>query len=139
MAVSEQVNARVKAVPGDVFATDCPGREILDHVTTRWATLILGALAERSMRFYELRSKIGGISEKMLSQNLKTLVRDGLVTRTVEPSVPPKVSYCLTGTGSELTGVLWSLVTWIGAHTAEIKAAQDRHDLAAEGSVKRLA
>jgi DNA-binding HxlR family transcriptional regulator len=80
------------------------------------------------MRFYELRTKIGGISEKMLSQNLRTLARDGLIIRTVEPSTPPKVSYALTGTGTGLTPPLWRLVEWIGRHTDQILTAQERHD-----------
>ncbi|GAB3895484.1 hypothetical protein GCM10029964_075440 [Kibdelosporangium lantanae] len=75
---------------GDVYNNGCPGQMIVEHVTSRWAPLILTALGDGTMRFYELRDKIGGISEKVLSQKLRTLVRDGLVARTVEPSTPPR-------------------------------------------------
>src|SRR6476620_3942559 len=80
---------------------------MVDHVTSRWATLILASLVAGPHRFSELNAKIGGISEKMLSQNLRTLVRDGLVKRTVTPTVPPQVSYGHTPLGADLTVQLW--------------------------------
>jgi DNA-binding HxlR family transcriptional regulator len=110
----------------DVFQRDCAGRDILDHVTSRWATLILASLVAGPHRFSELNAKIGGISEKMLSQNLRTRVRDGLVT----PTVPPQVSYSHTPLGADLTVQLWGLVSWIGNHTNDILEAQVRHDAA---------
>ncbi|MEV4896171.1 helix-turn-helix domain-containing protein [Nonomuraea sp. NPDC055795] len=84
----------------DAFNSDCPGREVFTHVTSRWGMLIMVALRDGPLRFYLLRDRIGGISEKMLSQSLRGLVRDGLVHREVEPSVPPKVTYSLTGLGT---------------------------------------
>ena len=116
---------------GDVFNSDCPGRTVFTHVTSRWGMLILAALRDGPLRFYLLRDRIGGISEKMLSQNLRELVRDGLVDREVEPSVPPKVSYSLTPLGEGLAGSLQTLLTWIGTHTPDVIAAQRRHDAAA--------
>jgi hypothetical protein len=110
MSVSPHVSPLTEPASRDVFDSDCPGREILDQSPAAG------------------RTKIGGISEKMLSQSLKTLVRDGLVTRTVEPSVPPKVSYSLTETGGDLTHVLWELVGWIGIHTEHIRATQQQND-----------
>jgi DNA-binding HxlR family transcriptional regulator len=113
---------------GDVYNNGCPGQMIVEHVTSRWAPLILTALGDGTMRFYELRDKIGGISEKVLSQKLRTLVRDGLVARTVEPSTPPKVSYALTPLGTGLADQLQGLIKWIVANGSEILAAQHAHD-----------
>ncbi|WP_043253960.1 winged helix-turn-helix transcriptional regulator [Streptomyces sp. Tu6071] len=117
------------AADGDAFRGDCPGRTVLDHVTSRWGVLILASLRAGPLRFYELRDRIGGISEKMLSQNLRVLVRDGLVDREVEPTVPPKVSYALTSLGRELSDPLQSLIDWIATRTPQIVAAQRSHDL----------
>ncbi|WP_395966652.1 winged helix-turn-helix transcriptional regulator [Actinomadura sp. 6N118] len=112
----------------DVFNSDCPGRAVFTHVTSRWGMLILAALHDGPLRFYLLRDRIGGISEKMLSQNLRELVRDGLVDRRVEPSVPPKVFYSLTPLGQGLAASLRGLLAWIGSHTTDVIAAQRRHD-----------
>ncbi|RBQ20147.1 transcriptional regulator [Spongiactinospora rosea] len=112
----------------DVFQRDCPGRVVIDHIAGRWGMLILVALCERPMRFFMLRDRIGGISEKMLSQTLKTLVRDGLVAREVEPSTPPKVTYRLTPLGGELAGAVRTLVGFIGERVPAIMAAQRRYD-----------
>src|SRR5690606_1052010 len=113
---------------GTVFDPDCPARTVLDHVTSRWGVLILRTLAGGPVRFAGLRDRIGGISEKMLSQTLRTLARDGLVERTVEPTSPPQVSYALTALGTELTGPLGELVDWIARRAPEVVAAQDAHD-----------
>lgn len=96
MGVGTEAGRRTAPDPGDAFNSDCPGRTVLDHVCSRWGTLILLSLRDRPARFYELRDTIGGISEKMLSQNLRTLTRDGLIHREVEPATPPKVTYSLT-------------------------------------------
>ena len=114
----------------EVFLGDCPERAILDQITNRWATLILSALMAGPIRFSALKSKLGGISQKMLSQNLKTLVRDGLVERSVEPTIPPQVSYALTELGAELTTPLVGLIRWISAHTDQILELQAQHDAA---------
>jgi DNA-binding HxlR family transcriptional regulator len=112
----------------DAFNSDCPAREVLEHITTRWGMLILAALGENPRRFSELHATIGGISEKMLSQTLRTLVRDGLVTRTVEPATPPRVSYELTPLGQGLTTSLEPFLSWIRQHTIDVVTAQRRHD-----------
>lgn len=112
----------------DVFNSECPGRTVFTHVTSRWGMLILAALRGGPLRFYLLRDRIGGISEKMLSQNLRDLVRDGLVHREVEPSAPPKVSYSLTPLGEGLAATLQTLLSWIASHTADVITAQHRHD-----------
>ncbi|MFD0683605.1 winged helix-turn-helix transcriptional regulator [Actinomadura fibrosa] len=115
----------------DVFRRDCPARVVLDHVSGRWGVLVLTALGGGDLRFFELRERIEGISEKMLSQTLRTLVRDGLVVRTVEPSVPPKVSYGLTGLGRGIGEPLRALTGWIKEHAPEIVGAQLAYDEAA--------
>jgi DNA-binding HxlR family transcriptional regulator len=118
---------------GDVFHTDCPARQVLDHVTSRWGVWVLMALRERQLRFYELRERIEGISEKMLSQTLRALVRDGLVARTVAPSTPPRVSYALTPLGQGTSEPLASMFAWIRDHAADIVAGQAEFDRAANG------
>jgi len=118
---------------GDVFHTDCPARQVLDHVTSRWGVWVLVALRERQLRFYELRERIEGISEKMLSQTLRALVRDGLVARTVTPSSPPRVSYALTPLGQGTSEPLASMFAWIRDHAADIVAGQAEFDRAADG------
>ncbi|WP_157250387.1 winged helix-turn-helix transcriptional regulator [Nonomuraea typhae] len=112
---------------GKEFDKDCPGRAILDHVTGRWGVLILSTLSPGPLRFYELRNRVDGISDKILIQNLRVLAADGLVERTVVPTSPPKVSYALTELGQGLGGHLQSLLDWIVAHTADITEAQRRH------------
>ncbi|MBF8189073.1 helix-turn-helix transcriptional regulator [Nonomuraea sp. K274] len=100
----------------------------MEHVTGRWVPLILAALTPGPMRFFELRRRIDGISEKMLSAKLRILVRDGLVERTVEPTTPSQVSYELTELGQGLSRPFAQLVRWISAHTPEVIAAQQRYD-----------
>jgi DNA-binding HxlR family transcriptional regulator len=112
----------------DAFNSECPAREVLEHITGRWGMLILAPLGEGPRRFSELHVTIGGISEKMLSQTLRTLVRDGLVARTVEPTAPPRVSYELTPLGRGLTKSLEPFLGWIRQHTIDVVAAQRRHD-----------
>ncbi|TQM15493.1 winged helix-turn-helix transcriptional regulator [Pseudonocardia kunmingensis] len=121
----------------DAFNSDCPGRTVFVHLTNRWGILILTALRDGPLRFYLLRDRIGGISEKMLSQNLRAFVRDGLIEREVEPSVPPKVSYALTPLGVGAAEPLKALVAWIGTHTPEVLAAQERHDAATGRTTER--
>ncbi|MEU9064166.1 helix-turn-helix domain-containing protein [Streptomyces sp. NPDC048430] len=86
----------------DVFHTDCPARGVVDHVTSRWGVWVLISLRSRSLRFYELRESIQGISEKMLAQTLRALVQDGLIWREVEPTTPPQVTYGLTEFGRDV-------------------------------------
>ncbi|MCY0931874.1 helix-turn-helix domain-containing protein [Streptomyces sp. H27-H1] len=86
----------------DVFHTACPARGVVDHVTSKWGVWVLISLRSRSLRFYELRESIQGISEKMLAQTLRALVQDGLVWREVEPTTPPQVTYGLTEFGRDV-------------------------------------
>ncbi|MGW2013147.1 winged helix-turn-helix transcriptional regulator [Streptomyces nigrescens] len=86
----------------EVFHTDCPARDVVDHVTSRWGIWVLISLRSNDLRFYELRNSIQGISEKMLTQTLRALVKDGLVRREVEPTTPSQVTYGLTEFGQEI-------------------------------------
>lgn len=112
----------------EVFHSDCPARTVLDHVTSRWGVWVLMALRDKELRFFELRTAIDGISEKMLSQTLRTLVRDGLVWRRVEPTTPPQVSYGLTPLGQGTSGPLGDLFEWIRSHANDILAVQAGFD-----------
>ncbi|WP_232246672.1 winged helix-turn-helix transcriptional regulator [Kitasatospora mediocidica] len=85
-----------------MFHTDCPARDVVDHVTSRWGVWVLISLRSNDLRFYELRESIQGVSEKMLAQTLRGLVQDGLVWREVEPTTPPQVTYGLTEFGREV-------------------------------------
>ena len=105
---------------GLVLSTACPSREILEHLSSKWSLLVLHCLSEGVHRFSELKVKIEGISEKMLSQTLKTLEQDGLVLRTVYPIVPPKVEYQLTILGSQAANKVNELISWIERNIPEI-------------------
>lgn len=98
---------------GQLFAADCPSRGVLDHVTSRWGVLALVALRDGTLRFSELRRRIGGVSEKMLAQTLQVLEEDGFVLRTAYPEVPPRVDYRLTPLGAEVAAHVATLVDWI--------------------------
>lgn len=108
----------------NVLAAECPSRTILNHLTNRWGTLVMVALATGSHRFAELRRKVGGVSERMLSQTLKDLEADGFVLRTAHPVVPPHVDYELTALGREAARHVVALVGWIEGALPDILGAQ---------------
>jgi DNA-binding HxlR family transcriptional regulator len=122
------VSPRGTIQPDNPFNSDCPGRSLFETITNRWSLLILLALKEGPLRFHLLRDTIEGISERMLSQNLKLLVRDGLVERTVEPSVPPKTTYELTPIGLELANTMEGVTRWIAHRLPEVQAARGTFD-----------
>src|SRR3984957_12111447 len=107
------IEAALAEARSDAFASDCPTRVLLDHITSRWGVLILVALSSGTMRWGELRRWARGISEKMLAQTLRTLEADGLVLREQRPVVPPHVDYSLTDRGRELSALLLPLMNWI--------------------------
>jgi len=109
---------------GNVMAVDCPSRMVLQHLTSRWGTLVMVALAARPHRFAELRRAVGGVSERMLSQTLKELESDGMVLRTAHEVVPPHVDYELTALGQEAANRLLPLVRWIEESLARILPTQ---------------
>ena len=110
------------------FTVECPGRAVFNHIASRWGLLLLVTLCEGPLRFHLLRDRIEGISEKMLSQTLKSLVRDGLVRRLVEPTIPPRVTYELTPIGGELAAPLRDVIERLGRLVPDILAAQLAYD-----------
>ncbi|MGW0530905.1 winged helix-turn-helix transcriptional regulator [Streptomyces sp. NPDC003032] len=106
----------------------CPYRLVLEHVTSRWGVLVLIALEERSHRFSELRRAIGRVSEKMLTQTLQTLERDGLVHRDAKPVIPPRVDYSLTDLGREAAEQVRTLATWTERRMADVQKARQEYD-----------
>ena len=105
---------------GDLFHAQCPTRSVLDHVTSRWGSLALVVLLEKTHRFSELARRVEGVSEKMLAQSLQALERDGFVLRTVFPTVPPKVEYSLTAMGREVALRVQGLTSWVEANVEEV-------------------
>lgn len=111
---------------GEIFAVECPSREILKHVTSRWGVLVLVALREGTHRFSDLRRKIGGVSEKMLAQTLQQLELDGFINRVSHPVVPPHVEYSLTPLGEDIGSQVESLTDWIEINLPKIMLAQQK-------------
>ncbi|MGK5534151.1 winged helix-turn-helix transcriptional regulator [Streptomyces sp. URMC 129] len=107
---------------------DCEVRQILDRIADKWSLLVIALLDCRSLRFTELRREIDGVSQRMLTRTLRHLERDGLVSRTVHATVPPRVDYALTPLGSTLHATIQSLVTWTEEHQREIAAARAAYD-----------
>ena len=104
----------------DPYAASCPSRRLLDRIGDRWTVLIVGALDEGPQRFSALASRVDGISQKMLTQTLRSLERDGLVTRTIYPQVPPRVEYELTALGRSLQVPLRALEDWAVENMTEV-------------------
>lgn len=106
----------------------CRAREILDRVGDKWSLQVIARLGERTKRFTELKREIDGISQRMLTVTLRGLERDGIVTRTVYPVVPPRVEYSLTPMGATLMDAAHTLVTWAETHLSKIDAARAAYD-----------
>ncbi|MCX4098879.1 winged helix-turn-helix transcriptional regulator [Nocardia sp. alder85J] len=123
----QQTTAAEDADPGleaDVFARNCTSRPVLQNVASRWGTLALVALLEGPYRFSALRRRVDGVSERMLSQTLQTLERDGLVHREVQQAIPPHVEYTLTPLGTEVAQRLGELIHVLEANMDTVRAAQ---------------
>ena len=103
-------------------------RQILDRIADKWSLLAIALLEGRTLRFNELRREIDGISQRMLTVTLRQLERDGLVTRTVYPVVPPRVEYGLTPLGDSLHATVQALVTWTESHQDQVAAARAAYD-----------
>ncbi|WP_406211152.1 helix-turn-helix transcriptional regulator [Kitasatospora sp. NBC_01560] len=114
--------------PPDVFDRMCPSRGVLEHVTSRWGVLVLGALNERGYRFSELRRRVSGVSEKMLAQTLQTLERDGFVLREAHPVIPPRVDYSLTDLGREAAQLVAALAHWSEERVPAVLSARTEYD-----------
>ncbi|MFE4628331.1 winged helix-turn-helix transcriptional regulator [Streptomyces mirabilis] len=127
VATAEDV---IEPIPSwDPYARGCPSRDVLDQIGSKWAVLVLGELGKHgACRFTRLRQRLAGVSEKMLTQTLRTLERDGLVLRTVYPEVPTRVEYELTPLGQTLRGPLRALTEWSVRHVEEVLAARKEYD-----------
>jgi DNA-binding HxlR family transcriptional regulator len=112
----------------DVLAAACPTRQVINRIGDRWSLLVLYALDGRTLRFQELRRAVDGVSQKMLTQTLRVLERDGLVSRTIYASVPPKVEYCLTPLGASLSARIAAIRSWAYEHMDDIEAARAGFD-----------
>jgi len=118
----------------DPYARGCPSRDLLDRIGDKWAVLVLGELGNQAAcRFTQLRKRLSGVSEKMLTQTLRALERDGLVLRTVYPEVPVRVEYELTPLSETLREPLKALTEWSLRHTEAVLAAREVYDARTEG------
>jgi DNA-binding HxlR family transcriptional regulator len=116
------------------YGLDCPSRTVVEVLASKWAQYVLGLLQleERPMRFMELKRAVGGVTQKSLTQTLRSLERDGLVTRTIFPSVPPRVDYELTPLGRQIGGLMGSITDWAVANAGQIHAARKEYDRRSE-------
>ncbi|MFI0901888.1 winged helix-turn-helix transcriptional regulator [Streptomyces sp. NPDC020983] len=143
MATMTAAQQRAQAkVEYDAFVAACPSRKLLDRISSKWVTLVLSALGSdsthrpgaectggpRVMRYSELQRQLAGVSQKMLTQTLRSLERDGLVSRTVVPTVPVTVSYELTGLGLSLYEMTRGLKAWAETHMDDVLAHRETYD-----------
>ena len=115
-------------VHADPFDPRCPSRRVIDRIGDRWSVLVILALQDGTKRYGDLARTIGGVSQKMLTQTLRGLERDGIVTRTVYAEVPPKVEYDLTELGQTLLGPVQALTDWATTHMGEVGKARAVYD-----------
>src|SRR5438477_2420840 len=116
----------MKSTRASVLKPQCPSRIVLDRIADKWTALIIHVLANGTQRYAALQREIGGISQKMLTQTLRSLERDGLVLRKIHPVVPPKVEYSLTRLGRTLIDPLRILCRWSEKHLPELQANRQR-------------
>jgi DNA-binding HxlR family transcriptional regulator len=111
-----------------VYAKNCPSRQVLDRIGDTWSVLLVGALADGPRRYSQLATRLEGVSPKMLTQTLRALERDGLISRTVHAVVPPRVDYDLTKLGRSLLDLVGALETWAETHIEDVAAAREDYD-----------
>ena len=125
-AAQKRAQAKVEY---DAFLAKCPSRQLLDRVSDKWVALILAALgSDGPHRYSELSRRLAGVSQKMLTQTLRSLERDGLVRRTVTPTVPVTVTYDLTGLGLSLQQLMCDVKAWAEAHMDEVLTNRKEYD-----------
>lgn len=117
-------------VKPNVYAKDCASRQVLDRIGDTWSVLVVATLADGLRRYTELAQRIQGVTPKMLTQTLRALERDGLVTRTVHAVVPPRVDYALTPLGFSLLGLVKALEDWAETHIEDVLEARTAYDVA---------
>jgi DNA-binding HxlR family transcriptional regulator len=130
--------ARAGRPGADVLNAACPSRQVLDRIADKWTVLIIYVLAEGTHRFGQLPRRIGGISQKMLTQTLRDLERDGLVERIVHPVVPPHLDYRLTPLRRSLCEPIPAIRVWAQAHLPEMLAARARRDRRAATRARQI-
>jgi DNA-binding HxlR family transcriptional regulator len=113
---------------GNLFDPDCPTRLVLDRIGDRWTVLVVLLLSDGTMRFSELRGQLGPVAPKVLTQTLRRMERDGLVTRQAFAEIPPRVEYALTSLGRSLIEPISAIGTWAETNIHRITRAQDRYD-----------
>ncbi len=113
--------------PWNVFDSHCPTRQVLDLIADKWTVLIIRRLADGTLRFAQLRRSVDGISQKVLTNLLRSLERDGIVTRRIYASVPPKVEYSLTNLGRSLCNLVEGICGWAEANIEQVQAARERY------------
>ena len=124
LSSSSKLSTRMRL--GDLFATECPSRDVLKHVTSRWGVLVLVALMEGTHRFSDLRRKVAGVSEKMLAQTLQVLEADGFVHREAYPVVPPHVEYSLTAMGRNVATHVAALADCVETTLPQVQKHRER-------------
>ncbi|MGW6280782.1 winged helix-turn-helix transcriptional regulator [Kribbella sp. NPDC055071] len=112
----------------DAFIATCPTRQLLDRISDKWVSLVLTALGNGPQRYSDLSRRIAGVSQKMLTQTLRSLERDGIISRTVTPSVPVRVDYELTPLGRTLMPLLAAIKSWAESHMTEVTTARSTYD-----------
>ncbi|WP_433889410.1 winged helix-turn-helix transcriptional regulator [Streptomyces sp. CA-111067] len=115
----------------DAYLAECPTRQLLDRIADKWVSLAVNALADGPQRYTQLQRRLASVSQKMLTQTLRRLERDGLVSRTVRPAVPVHVEYELTPLGHSLLPVMRAIKTWAEAHMDEVHTARGAYDTSA--------
>lgn len=113
---------------GNPYLPGCPTRHILDRIGDKWTVLVVGVISDETLRFSEVRRRVAGISQKMLTHTLREMERDGLVVRTVYPEVPVRVEYALTEAGQSLRAPLKALEEWSITHLGQILLARSEYD-----------
>jgi DNA-binding HxlR family transcriptional regulator len=116
------------AVAYNAFVAECPTRQLLDALSDKWVTLVLVALTDGPLRYNALARRIAGVSQKMLTQTLRTLERNGIVDRTVTLAVPVRVDYALTPLGHSLLPLVAEIKAWAETHMDEVLTARTDHD-----------
>jgi DNA-binding HxlR family transcriptional regulator len=112
----------------DAYLAECPSRKLLDRIADKWVALVVKSLGDGPKRYSEVSHQLAGVSQKMLTQTLRSLERDGVLTRTVTPAVPVRVDYELTPLGESLAGVLGQLKMWAEQHMPEVDLARADYD-----------
>lgn len=128
---SAEERRQVAKVAYDAYLASCPSRVLLDRIGDKWVALVICALRDGPQRYSELSRHLAGISQKMLTQTLRALERDGLISRHLTPGVPPRVDYALTELGVSLLGPIQVLKDWAEQNMDEVRGHQERYDAAA--------